>query len=322
MPNICCPFKNPCIDPASPISNLSAELPDANLFIGFNSFNAGDPPLGSLWSSTGCISQCTSTISQLDADICAANQQLICTTTDGGGPGGVDDGGGWINPVTGDHYDPRFNGDQTCNVKCPDGLLFSYTEPAGQILALSQGKADSVAFQVACEKAREHRVCLSALSQTEVCLGGKFSGTIVATGNTVDPIKTVWLNPGGNLPPGISMSFNIGGGTLTLSGTTIVAGSYTFTIAVLTPAGDSMSKTYTICVVDVANNSPLANGIVGVPYSQSLTATCGQLPENWQVVSGALPPGLFLNSETGLISGTPTAAGISSFTIKVQTSAT
>jgi hypothetical protein len=63
----------------------------------------------------------------------------------------------------------------------------------------------------------------------------------------------------------------------------------------------------------------MANGSVGTPYSQAITLTGGSSPFQWSVydgpiltgykVAGAVPDGLNLNPNTGLISGTPTGAG-------------
>jgi hypothetical protein len=59
---------------------------------------------------------------------------------------------------------------------------------------------------------------------------------------------------------------------------------------------------------------------VGTPYSVTLSASGGVLPYTWSVSSGALPAGLSL-SPAGVISGTPTAQGTSSFTVAVTDSA-
>jgi len=64
--------------------------------------------------------------------------------------------------------------------------------------------------------------------------------------------------------------------------------------------------------------SSLPNGTVGTPYSAQLV---GQNVDIWSVTGGTLPGGLTLTS-TGLLSGTPTAAGTFSFTITGQDSAT
>jgi hypothetical protein len=69
----------------------------------------------------------------------------------------------------------------------------------------------------------------------------------------------------------------------------------------------------------VVSASPLLVGTVGSAYSQSLIATGGTTPYVWSIVPGAgsLPAGLAINS-SGIISGTPTAAGISNFTVQVS----
>jgi len=72
----------------------------------------------------------------------------------------------------------------------------------------------------------------------------------------------------------------------------------------------------------VISPATLPAGIVTVAYSQSLTASGGQLPYTFTLLSGTLPPGIAL---TGLpvmpaISGTPTTVGVYSFTIKVTDS--
>ena len=64
----------------------------------------------------------------------------------------------------------------------------------------------------------------------------------------------------------------------------------------------------------------LSTGTLNVAYSATLTASGGTPPYTWSI-SGALPVGLTLNSGTGVISGTPTAAGTASFTVQVSDSA-
>ncbi len=58
----------------------------------------------------------------------------------------------------------------------------------------------------------------------------------------------------------------------------------------------------------------LPAGAVGVAYSTPMIAGGGTPPYAWSM-TGTLPAGLSLNTSTGMITGTPTAVGSSSFTI-------
>jgi len=58
-----------------------------------------------------------------------------------------------------------------------------------------------------------------------------------------------------------------------------------------------------------------ASGVVGTSYSATLTASNGTTPYKWSISSGSLPTGLTLAASTGVIAGTPTAAGTFSFGI-------
>lgn len=57
-------------------------------------------------------------------------------------------------------------------------------------------------------------------------------------------------------------------------------------------------------------------GTVGLAYSHQFTAANGVAPYAWSVASGSLPAGLTL-SASGLLSGTPAAAGSYAVTIAV-----
>ena len=61
----------------------------------------------------------------------------------------------------------------------------------------------------------------------------------------------------------------------------------------------------------------LPSGTVGSAYSQQLNATSASDFQLWSIISGSLPPGLSL-SRGGMISGTPTAAANSSFSLQMM----
>jgi hypothetical protein len=65
--------------------------------------------------------------------------------------------------------------------------------------------------------------------------------------------------------------------------------------------------------------SSLPDATVGSAYSQDLSASSGTSPYSWSVTSGSLPAGLSLASD-GTISGTPTTAGTSTFTVQLTDS--
>ena len=58
-------------------------------------------------------------------------------------------------------------------------------------------------------------------------------------------------------------------------------------------------------------------GRLGVAYSDTLSAGGGVAPYAWSVSAGALPAGMTLGASSGVLGGTPTAAGTFSFTVKV-----
>jgi CSLREA domain-containing protein len=70
----------------------------------------------------------------------------------------------------------------------------------------------------------------------------------------------------------------------------------------------------------VALTCPSAQARVGLAYGSGFAARGGNSPYSLATSSGSLPPGLTLDPATGAISGTPTVAGIYSFTGQVTDS--
>jgi len=148
-------------------------------------------------------------------------------------------------------------------------------------------------------------------------IGVAYSQTVQATGG-VTPYA--WSIVSGSLPGGLSL----GSSTGTISGTPTASGTSSFTVRVTdsqgTPDTDDQALSIYIPADLVVTTSSLANGQIGVAYSQTLAATGGVTPYAWSIVSGSLPAGLSLGASTGTISGTPTASGTSSFTVRVTDS--
>ncbi|MCZ6691728.1 MAG: putative Ig domain-containing protein [Planctomycetota bacterium] len=68
----------------------------------------------------------------------------------------------------------------------------------------------------------------------------------------------------------------------------------------------------------ITTSSPLPNANVGVPYSEFITTTGGVGTLTFSVSSGSLPMGLNINASGGLIFGSPSTIGLSTFDVTVM----
>lgn len=156
-------------------------------------------------------------------------------------------------------------------------------------------------------------ISTSALSDATV--GTAYSAALVQSGGTA---PFTWNVIDGSLPAGLTLNSSTG----IISGTPTTTGTSEFVIR-LTDATGAVGTTSLSLDVDTSitiSTTTLPNGTVGTAYSSTLAQLGGSAPLTWSVSSGTLPAGLALNSSTGVISGTPSSAGTSSFTVTLTDS--
>ncbi|MBM3116683.1 putative Ig domain-containing protein [Jeongeupia naejangsanensis] len=148
-------------------------------------------------------------------------------------------------------------------------------------------------------------------------VGTGFSQSFVVSGG-VAPYQFATLSvTGGTMPTGLG--FNTASGTL--SGTPTSAGTVAFDITGSDSTGGAgstpVTHSYTLTVAAptlALSPGTLANAVQGTAYNQTLSTSGGSAPYSYAVTTGSLPSGLTLSS-AGVLSGTPTATGGSTFTI-------
>lgn len=145
---------------------------------------------------------------------------------------------------------------------------------------------------------------VTSAAPADALLGAAYSHTFTASGF---PATFTWSVTAGALPAGLTLNASSG----VLSGTPTSNGSYGFTIGVSNGISPNASQVVNMNVNEPPTTTSAApgGGNVGVSYSHTYTATGFPSAFTWTVTSGALPNGLTLNASTGLLSGTPTAAG-------------
>ncbi len=144
--------------------------------------------------------------------------------------------------------------------------------------------------------------------------GSLNSAYSVQLNSTGGPGGYVYSLSSGNLPPGLSLSQ---GGLI--SGTLNAAGTYNFTVFVVSNGGGTTStgsKAFSIGVPQITTSSPLPPGALNTVYSIQFQYSDGPGSPFWGI--SAAPPGLSINASTGVLSGTPTASGTYTFSVRAD----
>jgi hypothetical protein len=162
------------------------------------------------------------------------------------------------------------------------------------------------------------RLHITTSSLPKAPTGLLYSYQLSATGGVLPYAWKLWT---GELPPGISLS---GSGELT--GTPTNRGAYDFQVQLIDSASPQVTAVGRLSLVVTTprlliTTRALPSAMIAQLYSVQLGSDGGLPPLTWSVESGSLPAGLSLNS-SGTLSGTPTAAGTSRFTVKLSDSST
>lgn len=178
-----------------------------------------------------------------------------------------------------------------------NGLTIRVADSAGRT-------ATSPVFSIAVSAA----LTVAGTATTSATVGEPYSAGFTASGGAT---PYVWSLASGTLPPGISLDASNG----TVSGTASTTGSYPG-IQLRVADADGRSALSSIFGISVGSSlaitgTPANFGTVGQPYSAQFASTGGTGTKAFSLATGQLPDGLSFDTTTGLISGTPTAAGFS-----------
>ena len=134
-------------------------------------------------------------------------------------------------------------------------------------------------------------------------VGSPYSTTLTNRGN----VPGTWTIP--SLPAGLSFSTNGTTGAATISGTPTVSAPVSVSIGYKQAPTNAVApgKSLGLAVQPAVGTASVAQGDVGSAYSVDLAAIGSNQTGTWS--ASPLPAGLTLDESTGVISGSPTAAG-------------
>lgn len=146
--------------------------------------------------------------------------------------------------------------------------------------------------------------------------GTYFAQALTASGGQA---PFTWSATTSSLPPGLT--FNNG----VIFGVPTLAGNYNVVVTVTNADGLSSSRNFSMVVSApgtlTIQTVSLPTGTVGTAYAAQLNAV-GGTPASYSWSANQLPAGLVINATTGVISGTPTAAGSFTFIVSVTSAPT
>lgn len=165
-------------------------------------------------------------------------------------------------------------------------------------------------------------MAITTAALPDAAIGVAYSATL----NSICYYGCRWSISSGSLPPGLNLSdLELNQNDVALIvGTPTTTGTYQFTATITGgySGEQTNSKTFTINVGTIAiTTATLPNGAAGASYSTTFTGAGGSTPYYWEISGGnssLSAIGISLNPTTGVLSGTPTAAGTYSFSVRMM----
>lgn len=160
------------------------------------------------------------------------------------------------------------------------------------------------------------KVSITTTSLPETTAGAAYHNTLRVQGGSAPYTWTI----AAGLPDGLNLIYDTG----EIVGITSTAGNWGFTVTVR----DAYDSTATKMLEIMVNPSPaIATTSVSNLYQDStghgvtFAATGGISPYTWSLLSGSLPDGLTMNTQNGVVSGTPSKPGKYTFTVLITDAA-
>ncbi len=127
-----------------------------------------------------------------------------------------------------------------------------------------------------------------------------------------------WAIIQGQLPSGLTLN----GSTGVIAGTPATVGTFNFTVRATDSSAlfDDQELSIVIAAQLTITTTGLRSGTVGAGYSEPLQTAGAIGVVNWRLATGSIPLGLNI-SQAGVISGIPTTAGTSTFTVRATDTA-